>query len=106
MSDSVQVAGDILHALTSHLGISELSCVSEFPEQIALARTVLKEAVEGSSLASRMQTDVAEVTVSIKSLVCFGRNTCSTVCRHPVHKVSRWVLDCCGRLLRDVVLPF
>lgn len=69
MSDSIQVAGDMLHALASHLGISELSCVSEFPSEIALARNVLTEAAEGSMLASRMQTDVAEVTGSIKSLV-------------------------------------
>lgn len=69
MSDSIQVTGDMLHALASHLGISELSCVSEFPNEIALARTVLTEAAEGSTLASRMQTDIAEVTGSIKSLV-------------------------------------
>lgn len=69
MSDSIQVAGDMLNALANHLGISELSCVSEFPSEIALARNVLTEAAEGRSLASRMQTDVAEVTGSIKSLV-------------------------------------
>eukprot|EP00892_Ulva_mutabilis_P010274 jgi/Ulvmu1/7619/UM038_0044.1 len=69
MSDSVQVAGDITHALAGHLGTTELSAISEFPDQIALARTVLAEAAEGSMLASRMQTDVADVTVSIKSLL-------------------------------------
>lgn len=69
MSDSIHIAGDILQALADNLGISELACISEFPSEISVARTVLNQAAEGSMLASRMQTDVAEITGSIKSLV-------------------------------------
>lgn len=69
MADNIQVVGDIFHALASHIGLSEQSCVSEFPAQVSLARQVLRDAADGSIMATRMLADVADATAGIKSLV-------------------------------------
>lgn len=69
IADDIQVVGDIFNALAGHLGLTEQSCVSEFPSQIALARQVLGDAKTGSFMATRMQADVADATTGIKTLV-------------------------------------
>jgi hypothetical protein len=68
-ADSVLVAGDILCALARHLGITELPCISEFPDQMALAQQVLRDAAEGTALACQMQADAADMVNSVKALV-------------------------------------
>jgi Ciliary BBSome complex subunit 2, C-terminal len=75
MADNIQVVGDIFHALANHLGLSEQSCISEFPSQISLARQALRDAADGSMMATRMQADVADSTAVIKTLVCFHMNS-------------------------------
>ena len=80
MADDIEVVGDIFNALAGHLGLSEQSCVSEFPSQIALARQVLGDAKTGSVMATRMQADVADETTGIKTLVRSSSSDFTTPC--------------------------
>ncbi|KAJ7383532.1 Bardet-Biedl syndrome 2 protein [Desmophyllum pertusum] len=68
-TDDMDLAGDIIQALTSFLGIEDLQTAAEFPDQLEELRAVLLKVDELHAVRQKLTAEMADHSNLIRSLV-------------------------------------
>lgn len=68
-TDSMDLCGEVIQDMASSLGISELTCVADFPQEFESFRAVLQRVDEYNGVRMKLTAEIADSTQVVKALV-------------------------------------
>jgi Bardet-Biedl syndrome 2 protein len=68
-TDDLDLAGDIVQSLASHLGLQDLSVSASFPQQMAELRDILEKVEEYHKMRQKLSAEMADNSALIRNLV-------------------------------------
>jgi len=74
-SNSMELAGDIIHSLANYLGLEDLGSIANFPDEISNAESLLNRAEELNSVRQKLSAAMADNSGLVRTLVVRGEDS-------------------------------